>query len=135
MVGDGDSRFPPTMRLKKKSEFAEVFRKGVTWKGRYFSLHVLLRTERAPQETDGARQRDAGPRLGMVVPRSVGPAVKRNRIKRKIREGFRKTAQVLPDANLVIRPNRTCIEASEALITRSLKKAVKEAVDRVKERS
>jgi len=71
----------------------------------------------------------------MVVPRRVGSAVKRNRIKRRIRESFRRMARILPDVDLVIRPNETCIEASDAQITRSLEKAVREALEGVKERT
>ena len=129
MVGDGDFRFPSTMRLKKKSEFVRVFRKGVAWKGSYFSLHILLRRK------DDELSQETGPRLGMVVTRKVGSAVERNRIKRKIREAFRKTAHCLPAVDLVIRPNETCKEAPEALITRSLGEAVKVALDSVKERT
>lgn len=44
-------------------------------------------------------------------------------------------ASSLPDVDLVIRPNATCLEASEALITRSLGKAVKVALESVKERT
>jgi ribonuclease P protein component len=116
------------MRLKKKDEFIRVFRKGVVWKGSYFSLHLLLRAE-------GELPQDLGPRLGMVVTRKVGSAVERNRIKRRIREAFRKMARRLPAVDLVIRPNATCKEAPETLITRSLEKAVTVALESVKERT
>jgi len=128
MAGDDDSRFPPTMRLKKKDEFTRVFREGVAWKGSFFSIHVL------PREEDDL-QREIGPRLGMVVPRRVGSAVERNRIKRKIREAFRKVAHRLPVIDLVIRPNIACKEASEERISRSLCKAVSAALENVKERT
>jgi ribonuclease P protein component len=128
MAGDGDFRFPSTMRLKKKTEFVRVFRKGIAWKGSYFSLHVLPRSEDSlPSE--------GGPRLGMVVTRKVGSAVERNRIKRKIREAFRKMAHSMPAVDIVIRPNATCREIPETLITRSLGKAVKVALESVKERT
>lgn len=142
MAGDGDFRFPSTMRLKKKDEFIRVFRKGVAWKGSYFSLHLLPRTgDLLPRTGDHLLRegvelsQDAGPRLGMVVTRKVGSAVERNRIKRKIREAFRKTAHRLPAVDLVIRPNSLCKEATETLITRSLVKAVKTALESVKERT
>ncbi len=135
MAGDGDFRFPSTMRLKKKDEFIRVFRKGIVWKGSYFSLHVLPREEgELPRRETGLLPK-VGPRLGIVVPRKVGSAVERNRIKRKIREAFRKMAHSLPAVDLVIRPNRTCKEATETLITRSLAKAVKVALESVKERT
>ena len=128
MAGDGDFRFPSSMRLKKKAEFVRVFRKGAVWKGSYFSLHILPRAEDALLQQEG-------PRLGMVVTRKVGSAVERNRVKRRIRESFRKMAHSMPAVDLVIRPNAACTEISEALITRSLRKAVKCALESVKEKT
>jgi len=128
MAGDGDFRFPSSMRLKKKTEFVRVFRKGAVWKGSYFSLHILPRADHIlPQQ--------GGPRLGMVVTRKVGSAVVRNRIKRSLREAFRKTAHSMPAVDIVIRPNAACAEISETLITRSLGKAVESALDSVKEKT
>jgi len=116
------------MRLKKKDEFTRVFRAGVVWKGSLFYIHVL------PREEDDLRRR-IGPRLGMVVPRRVGSAVERNRIKRKIREAFRKGAHRLPVVDLVIRPNSACKEASEEAISRGLSRAVIAALETVKEKT
>jgi ribonuclease P protein component len=136
MAGDDNFRFPSTMRLKKKTEFTHVFREGVTWKGSYFSLHLLLRTGGVlPRKKDGALLQEEGPRLGMVVTRKVGSAVERNRIKRKIREAFRKTAHRLPAVDLVIRPNAACKEAPEEEISQCLERAVKMALESVKERT
>ncbi len=50
----------------------------------------------------------AGPRLGMVVSRKVGPAVVRNQLKRWIREWFRRRAGALPaglDIVVIPRPD------------------------------
>jgi len=48
-----------------------------------------------------------GPRLGLAVPKAVGSAVTRNRIKRRLREIFRARSTGLPQENdyvLVVRP-------------------------------
>jgi len=131
------------MRLKKKTEIIRVFREGSAWKGNCLSLHVLLRGEDAlprtedvlPQEMKDMLSHESRPRLGIVVTRKYGSAVERNRIKRRIREAFRKMAHCLPAVDLVIRPNATCKEIPENEIIRSLEKAVKLTLESVKERT
>jgi ribonuclease P protein component len=45
----------------------------------------------------GPRGASSGPRLGVTVSRKVGGAVVRNRVKRTLREWFRRTRSQLPD--------------------------------------
>ncbi len=136
MAGDSSARFPSTMRLKKKTEFIRVFREGSAWKGSCLSLHVLPRTgDVLLRKTEDVLSQESGPRLGIVVTRKYGSAVERNRIKRKIREAFRKTAHRLPAVDLVIKPNATCKEVPEEEIIRSFGKAVKVALESVKEKT
>lgn len=50
-------------------------------------------------------------RLGLSVPKRVGNAVQRNRIKRRCREAFRLSQHILPtgiDILLTIRPHELC---------------------------
>ncbi|HKJ71042.1 MAG TPA: ribonuclease P protein component [Gammaproteobacteria bacterium] len=68
--------FPQAQRLKRPEEFRRVFDQGSKAVGRFFVVF--------------ARPVDGGPaRLGVAVSRKVGNAVRRNRIKRVIREEFR----------------------------------------------
>lgn len=53
---------------------------------RYLVLHWF------PREDDP----DDTPRLGLAVPRSVGPAVVRNRVKRLLREAWREILPSVP---------------------------------------
>jgi ribonuclease P protein component len=69
--------YPRRLRLTRKREFDAVFERGEKLVGRHFVVHVLRH--------DG---RDS--RLGQVVSRKVGGAVVRNRLKRCIREAFRR---------------------------------------------
>ncbi len=58
---------------------------------------ILLLVERSP------KGREAEARLGMVVSRKVGTAVKRNSVKRWIREWFRtRTAELPRGVDLVV---------------------------------
>lgn len=65
-------------RLRKRSEFEECYSSGVRVSGRHFLLFLL----RPPVS--------GRPRIGISVSRRVGDAVTRNRVKRRLREIFRK---------------------------------------------
>lgn len=70
-------------RLSRSRDFDAVYRRGTSASTRYLVLHWF------PREED-----QEGPaRLGLAVPRSVGSAVVRNRVKRSLRETWR---QLLP---------------------------------------
>ena len=84
-------------RLSRSRDFDAVYRRGRSASTRYLVLHWF------PREEDGA-----GPsRLGLAVPRSVGSAVVRNRVKRLLREAWRALLDEVPaghDYVLVARP-------------------------------
>jgi ribonuclease P protein component len=65
-------------RLSRSRDFDAVYRHGRSVSTRYLTLHWFAR-----EQTDG----DA--RLGLAVPKAVGNAVARNRIKRQLREVWR----------------------------------------------
>ncbi len=71
-----DQRFPRSARLIKGAEFRKVLGRGGRVADGLLSLHLL-------------RTRLASSRLGLAVPRAVGNAVVRNRLKRRLRELFR----------------------------------------------
>ena len=119
MTGDGEGRFPSTMRLKRRKDFQRVYRGGVVWKGSCFSLYVL--------------KREDGVRLGIVVPRRFGTAVERNRTKRRLREAFRRIAVSLPPADVIVRPANGCerfgIEETGRMLVRGVGKALAREVE------
>jgi len=85
----GAARFTQAERLRHRRDYLRAQAQGQRLHTRHFGL-VL-----AP----GA----AGlPRLGLVVTRRLGKAVQRNRVKRLLREFFRRHKAALPDVDLVI---------------------------------
>ena len=73
-------------RLSRSRDFDAVYRRGKSVSSRYLVLHWF------PREDD----LDDAPRLGLAVPRSVGPAVVRNRVKRLLREAWREILPSVP---------------------------------------
>lgn len=93
------NRFRPAQRLRRRGEFEKVYHYRHRFSTKYFVVNY--------------RPNSVGfDRLGLTVSRKMGGAVRRNRIKRKIRELFRTNRQGLkPSADLVVRPEKTFLEA------------------------
>jgi ribonuclease P protein component len=78
-------RFPRSDRLLRRGEFVRVQQQGRRVHADHFIV-LLLR----------GRERAASARLGVTVGRRVGGAVQRNRIKRLVREVFRRNRELFP---------------------------------------
>lgn len=70
-------KLPRKRMLKRRSDFQRVYHTGRSWANRYFVLYVF--------ESD----RLAG-KIGFAAGKKLGCAVKRNRVKRLMRECYRK---------------------------------------------
>ena len=82
-------------RLSRSRDFDAVYRHGRSVSSRFLVLYWF------PQEEAAA------PRFGFSVPRSVGGAVERNKIKRQLREVWRARLERVPAGNdyvLIVRP-------------------------------
>ena len=82
-------------RLSRSRDFDAVYRHGRSVSSRFLVLYWF------PQEEA------ASPRFGFSVPRSVGGAVERNKIKRQLREVWRARLERVPAGNdyvLIVRP-------------------------------
>jgi ribonuclease P protein component len=96
---------PPEARMRHSAEFALTVRTG-TRAGRPCVVGHLL--ARAGRDCEQAR-------IGFVVSRAVGPAVTRNRVRRRLRELMRGYLQLLPGGSLlVVRANAAAAHASQA---------------------
>jgi ribonuclease P protein component len=90
-------------RLSRSRDFDAVYRQGRSVSTRFLTLYWFARDEHVGE-----------PRLGFAVPKAVGNAVVRNRIKRQLREITRERLPGLGTANdyvLVVRKGLP--EASE----------------------
>lgn len=74
------------------------------------------------------RELDAnGPKIGFTVPRALGKAVDRNRIRRRVREAVRLELERLnPQWSIVINPRRKALEAPVAVIRREVERLFQE---------
>jgi ribonuclease P protein component len=82
-------------RLSRSRDFDAVYRHGRSVSSRFLVLYWF------PQEEAAA------PRFGFSVPRAVGGAAERNRIKRQLRETWRARLERVPEGNdyvLIVRP-------------------------------
>lgn len=84
MAPEEDQRFPRAHRLRRREEFLRVQRTGRRVHTKHFVLVVLPGPE-------GLR------RLGITVTKKVAKAVGRNRVKRVVREVFRRNRHLFPE--------------------------------------
>jgi len=72
-------------RLRKRREFEECYASGVRVSGRHLQLFLLPPSGAETASPAASATAIARPRLGISVPRRVGGAVVRNRMKRRFR--------------------------------------------------
>jgi ribonuclease P protein component len=93
----GGLGFGPDARLRERADFRAVFDGGRKTVGRWLILW----------HRDGPA--DRAPRLGLSVSAKVGGAVRRVRLKRLLREAFRRRrAEIVPGLDLVAYPRPGC---------------------------
>jgi ribonuclease P protein component len=81
-------------RIRRKKDFLSLYKKGNRFRGRYFNLVYL------PSSLGFSR-------VAVVASKKVGGAVERNRIKRWMREAFRKNKRLIgepTDLLIIARP-------------------------------
>jgi len=82
--------FPKKIRVKKESEFNQIIKNGTKKSGKDVTLFCL-------------RSQDEGQKFGIKISRGMKGAVKRNKIKRIIRETLRKNKdQFDPNEKVVV---------------------------------
>lgn len=99
--GAAQETFPRRLRIRRRRDFLRVQRSGTKLHTRFFLVFVAPSALRepggaGPASDPSSREQLPGTRLGVTVTRKVGKAVKRNRIKRLVREAFRRERHALP---------------------------------------
>jgi ribonuclease P protein component len=112
-------------RLRKRREFEECYASGVRVSGRHVQVFLLADPSAAGR-----------PRLGISVPRRVGSAVDRNRVRRRLKELFRRTRPLFGDtvARLVLNVRPSAAGASFSELSEDYRAAVTRALSRLPRR-
>lgn len=106
----------------RSADFRKVYDNGVRIPTPFFVAFCWIRQPSG--SGDGA---PVGPRLGLTVPRAVGKAVVRNRIKRRLRELFRQhRASLDPQWDIVLNPRRKAFDADFEELERALGKVIQQ---------
>jgi ribonuclease P protein component len=79
-----DQRLRKYERLTAPADFTRCYRHGARLRTKYFTVYAYRRGESIV-------------RLGLAVGKAVGPAVVRNRVKRRLRELFRCHKRLVPE--------------------------------------
>jgi ribonuclease P protein component len=97
-----------------------VYDNGIRISHPFFAAFCLPRTVTG----DGVPGQQEGARLGLTVPRALGGAVVRNRIKRRLREAFRLHQAEFGAWDIVFNPRKAIIVAPFPEIERAMRKVI-----------
>ena len=106
-------------RLRKHPEYQRVYKSGRKQWAREIAYFSALREA----DSEAARRSaTAGPRIGLTVPKALGKAVDRNRIKRRLREIVRVALPLLgpTPVDVVLHPKRTVLTQECAALRREV---------------
>ena len=118
-------------RISTRSDFSRTLKKGVRVSSRDLLLTVSILPTRWPDET-GRRidvATSGGPWLGLIVSKSVGNAVTRHLVARRIRAAFAEVMDECPttDTSVVVRALPSAAEVSSVELAAQLRKALRHA--------
>lgn len=110
--------FSKTERLTKNKEFRRIFREGKSFSNQYLTIYIY---QRPPTEGNQIR-------LGLVVSRKLGKAVKRNKLKRRLREFFRLHKHLLkPSLDIIFLPRNQAVNCNFQELKKSVLSIFKRA--------
>ena len=103
-----------THRLRKHADYQLVYKAGRKQFAKQLSyFHAIRPADRRSDTT--------GPRVGLTVPKALGKAVDRNRIKRRMREAVRAALPLLTSpVDVILHPRRSVIDMDFAQLKRDV---------------
>ncbi|MGA8938319.1 MAG: ribonuclease P protein component [Acidobacteriaceae bacterium] len=114
-------------RLCKHADYQLVYKAGRKQFGKQLAYFHALRPADRRSETPG-------PRIGLTVPKALGDAVDRNRIKRRMREAVRAgLPHLTAPVDVILHPRRSVIDLEFAQLKREVAtifRSVQAACDR-----
>jgi ribonuclease P protein component len=101
-------------RLRKHADYQLVYKTGRKQFGKQLAYFHALRPA-------GRRSDTPGPRIGLTVPKALGKAVDRNRIKRRLREAVRAALPLLTSpVDVILHPRRSVLDLDFAQLKREV---------------
>lgn len=106
-------------RLRKHPDYQRVYKTSRKQWARQIGYFSVLRPPGSPE---ALRSETPGPRVGLTVPKALGKAVDRNRIKRRLRELLRSALPHLGSlpVDVVLHPKRSVLDAEFAALQREV---------------
>jgi ribonuclease P protein component len=101
-------------RIIKRTDFETIYRKGLRFSNAKFRIHIL------DQEPNSFG------RLGLSITKRVGNAVVRNRLKRAIREWFRKKKDTFQGLDIIVSAKTDSVELDASEISKYLDHLISE---------
>lgn len=117
MRASASNSFSPKKRLRTNSEFQAVFRKCKKFSGRHFIFLVKKNALECPRVGVG------------ISKKKIKTAVGRNKIKRIIRESFRKKQRQLPNLDIVVVVQKEADKIPSKILFETLDKKWQELMD------
>jgi ribonuclease P protein component len=111
-------------RLRKHPDYQRVYKTG---RKQWAKQIAHFSAVREPGSQAALRSETPGPRVGLTVPKALGKAVDRNRIKRRLREIVRHQLQLLGDlpVDVILHPKRTVLEAEFTALEQEVRQIFK----------
>jgi ribonuclease P protein component len=120
-------------RLRKHADYQLVYKASRKQFGKQIAYFHTLRPA-VGKDGSALRSETSGPRVGLTVPKALGKAVDRNRIKRRMREAVRRALPFLTaPVDVILHPKRSVIDADFVVLEREVSvifRSVQAACDR-----